>query len=536
MRAGLVGAVLVVLGGGAAGGAVFLRDNVQLKKAQQEHDAAQELFAKGDLDAARVSYGRALVAAEQVGAATGKREAASEIEDSARRWSVWLATLRDDPRGPLQARDAQGQALGTPLPADLTTEAALIQAELLLTAGLALEESSGARGDGVALTTRVFAAASDALEGVSSERVTEAQQGLQRARLRQSLLDAELALRAEQDAEAARLAAEAEDYLGQVGEAFSAEQRDALRARLERVGAEVADRQALNGYADALRALFARASAGELGALLAEVTELRTPTLRGGHPGQEAGSARLTALGQRREHLVVLAERYRGMVLATSRGQTLVLIDRTEVTNADYQAFMRGGGYTDPAYWPDVDERTIERWRDGPRSWPRPTERDAQRTPPPGAEQHPVSGVCAIEAEAFARWRGEGVRLPTHAEWKAAGVGSARKAYPWGDAWRDGAGNVHPQSSSQPGEPEAVGSHPSGAGPTGAVDLIGNVREIVRSADGRDDFLAAGGSYATLPADSTVESTIELRSTVRASDTGFRCVRELEQRELRWTE
>jgi hypothetical protein len=66
------------------------------------------------------------------------------------------------------------------------------------------------------------------------------------------------------------------------------------------------------------------------------------------------------------------------------------LIDLTEVPNRDYARFVSETGGRAPSYWPDG-------------------------VPAAGSEDLPVVGVTALEAEAFAKWKGG--RLPTSAEW-----------------------------------------------------------------------------------------------------------------------
>lgn len=136
-------------------------------------------------------------------------------------------------------------------------------------------------------------------------------------------------------------------------------------------------------------------------------------------------------------------------------------LDKFEVTNAAYQAFVEDGGYTDKTYWSD------EGW-----TW-----LTHQIVPPPrdceaAAPDQPRACVTWFEAEAYARWRGG--RLPTEAEWEYAARGPESLTYPWGDTWDPLLANVVDSSGST-----LVGSFPGGASWVGALDMSGNVMEWV---------------------------------------------------------
>jgi formylglycine-generating enzyme required for sulfatase activity len=122
-------------------------------------------------------------------------------------------------------------------------------------------------------------------------------------------------------------------------------------------------------------------------------------------------------------------------------------LDRTPVTNAEFQAFVAATGEMAPAHW--LGDR-----------------------PPPSIENHPVVGVTLAEAQRYAAWRGK--RLPTALEWEAAARGAVGRAFPWGDEWDA----IRCQGPEQGGESTApVDEHPEGASPEGCLDLVGNVWE-----------------------------------------------------------
>jgi formylglycine-generating enzyme required for sulfatase activity len=178
-------------------------------------------------------------------------------------------------------------------------------------------------------------------------------------------------------------------------------------------------------------------------------------------------------------------------------------IGQTEVTNAQYAAFIDAGGYTNAAYWTDVgwSWRQIEN-RTQPDCWT-----DSAFNQP----DQPVVCVSWYEAVAYSAWlsatSGEAFRLPTEAEWEYAARGPDGLEYPWGNEWN--ADNAVTDETSG-GQSAAVGSRPAGTSWVGALDMSGNVWEWLSSqyqpypysaADGREDMQAdarrvgRGGSW-----------------------------------------
>jgi eukaryotic-like serine/threonine-protein kinase len=182
-------------------------------------------------------------------------------------------------------------------------------------------------------------------------------------------------------------------------------------------------------------------------------------------------------------------------------------IDKFEVTNRGYQAFVDQGGYTTASYWkqPFVRDGQTLTWNEAMTLFRDSTGRPGPATwtgghYPEGKDDYPVSGVSWFEAAAYAQFAGKS--LPVLAQ--------AAKVTP-----NEADSYVVPLSNDS--ETLAPVGRFEGLGPYGTYDLVGNVREWYwNSAEANVRFLLGRlansyGPEALSPFD-------------RSSLNGFRCV------------
>ena len=116
-------------------------------------------------------------------------------------------------------------------------------------------------------------------------------------------------------------------------------------------------------------------------------------------------------------------------------------IDKTEVSNAAYAQFCAGTGHALPKDFAA------------------------------GHPDYPVVNVLILDARAFAHWAGK--RLPKGREWEKAARGTDGRVYPWGNTPDTARANVGS------GRLLPVADLPNGASPYGALNMSGNVWELV---------------------------------------------------------
>ncbi|WP_433936349.1 SUMF1/EgtB/PvdO family nonheme iron enzyme [Sorangium cellulosum] len=114
----------------------------------------------------------------------------------------------------------------------------------------------------------------------------------------------------------------------------------------------------------------------------------------------------------------------------------------------------------------------------------------------------PVTSFVLEDARAYAGWlrstaRLPGARLCDEREWERAARGADGRPFPHGDRLAPDDANfdeTYGRKSDAFG-PDEVGSYPASASPFGAMDMAGNVHEMVRSAGSREELLIRGGAF-----------------------------------------
>lgn len=235
------------------------------------------------------------------------------------------------------------------------------------------------------------------------------------------------------------------------------------------------------------------------------------------------------------------------------------LIDRTEVTNAQFSEFLNAlpvkpvgtaeggkvGKASIPADWHAVFLEFSS--RSSPYTMIDLDDAEAligvredRFAPNRGFDNHPVTETTWAGALAYCRWRG--ARLPTEVEWEAAARGLEGRTFPWGSAMPTTGLAVINRPS---GDILPVGSRPEGAIPAGLLDMAGSLLEWTstlarpypyRRNDGREDPAAPGerivrgGNYVFDDAPARLTGwnrTVAWRNPATGHrQIGFRCARD----------
>ena len=230
------------------------------------------------------------------------------------------------------------------------------------------------------------------------------------------------------------------------------------------------------------------------------------------------------------------------------------LIDRYEVTNAQYEQFVNATGHAVPVN----PNPSFTLWNGG--------------RPLPGSETHPVVNVSWHDATAYCAWAGK--RLPTEAEWEKAARGTDGRRYPWVNEWSltkansasywagraiefkdtlewrafwvEGEGARISKERGLKGEVLTlpVGSLPQGASPYELFDMAGNASEWVQDWFEPYSYLRAPRENPPGPAGKLLKvirggSWLKPATSLRTADrdygfpdeqqsgTGFRCAKDV---------
>ena len=123
-------------------------------------------------------------------------------------------------------------------------------------------------------------------------------------------------------------------------------------------------------------------------------------------------------------------------------------IDKYEVTNREYQEFLKDTGYPElPGHWEDGNFAE-------------------------GQDDLPVTNVTWTEAFTYALWAGK--RLPTEEQWEKAARGTDGRVFPWGEDYQKGWANVGVDGRKALAR---GGSFPKDVSPYQVYDMAGNVME-----------------------------------------------------------
>jgi len=198
-------------------------------------------------------------------------------------------------------------------------------------------------------------------------------------------------------------------------------------------------------------------------------------------------------------------------------------VNRYEVTNSEYQAFVNSGGYEKPEFWEhpfvlDGEEiawdKAMSKFVDGtgqpgPSIW-------IGGAYPEGQGEHPVGGISWYEAAAYARFAKQD--LPTVHHWRRANALAAL-------TWEIAQSNVESAGSAPVGEYHGLGW-------VGTLDMLGNVREWCANSVG-DLKATLGGSWddAAYGVEPAISNPGVLPAFDRSPANGVRLVRLKDERD-----
>jgi formylglycine-generating enzyme required for sulfatase activity len=215
-------------------------------------------------------------------------------------------------------------------------------------------------------------------------------------------------------------------------------------------------------------------------------------------------------------------------------------IDKYEVTNEDYAAFLNAWGQNMMGCNGQTCVGSVVIGDDGntvssTSFWLREyVGRQNTYQAEQGYERHPAINVSWYGAQTYCAWQGK--RLPTEAEWEKAARGTDGRRYPWGDEW-----NEESLAGMRSRDRREIGLAPLNVSPYGVYDMSGNAGEWVNDWFTVDYYVASPYRNPQGPTDpsehrmrkvirSPAGSIVEWGITIRKADNpssitlvGFRC-------------
>lgn len=241
-----------------------------------------------------------------------------------------------------------------------------------------------------------------------------------------------------------------------------------------------------------------------------------------GRLGPDIDTLKLDAVGSLPENMIRIPANSASMYIVGLEKETgkqvgEFLIDRYEVTNKQFKAFIDAGGYSNTSFWKfpfysngqeissaDAFAKFVDKTgRVGPANW-------EAGTYPDGLGNHPVTGVSWYEAAAYASFAGK--QLPTIFHWSIVAQ-TSRTEY------------IVPLSNYNGKSTVPVGSM-KGYSLFGIYDLAGNAREwCFNDSDQEGQRYVLGGGWND-PTYAFNDSYTQ-QAMDRSITNGFRCIKEL---------
>lgn len=173
------------------------------------------------------------------------------------------------------------------------------------------------------------------------------------------------------------------------------------------------------------------------------------------------------------------------------------LIDKTPVTNYQYQEFTKATGYRAP-----------DHWKNG--------------IPKKGTENHPVVNVSWYDCSAYANFMNK--RLPTEEEWEKSAKGNDKRIYPWGNNFDINFCNILRKNYGT----TPVEKYKLGKSYYDVLDMAGNTWEWTNTqSENKNNCIIKGGSWSDN--EKTAQCSYKLVENIekKYDNLGFRCAKDI---------